>query len=87
MCFYRLCCILSYVCLFNAGKSVWGRGLLRRLQELAKNMDRVVQKYCSHHLYLMVPKMSMDQAQRLLEYADEHWSDVKGTFCVEHGLR
>ena len=50
-------------------------------------MDRVVQKYCSHHLYLMVPKMSMDQAQRMLEYADEHWSDVKGTFCVEHGLR
>ena len=32
-------------------------------------------------------QVSMDQAQRLLKYADEHWSDVKGTFCVEHGLR
>ncbi len=52
-----------------------------------KNMDRVMQEYNSHSLYLMFPKMSMDQAHHLLAYADEHWSDVKGTFCVEHGLR
>ena len=56
-------------------------------EDWLKHVDRIVQKYGSHSLYLMFPEMSMDQANKLLAYADAHWSDVKGTFCVEHGLR
>jgi 5-methyltetrahydrofolate--homocysteine methyltransferase len=70
-----------------AGKSIWVKVYSGDFEDWLKNVDRVVQKYGSHSLYLMFPEMSMDQAQRLLKYADEHWSDVKGTFCVEHGLR
>lgn len=70
-----------------AGKSIWVKVYSGSFEDWLKNVDRIVQKYGSHSLYLMFPEMSMDQAQRLLKYADEHWSDVKGTFCVEHGLR
>ena len=70
-----------------AGKSIWVKVYSGDFEDWLKNVDRVVQKYGSHSLYLMFPEMSMDQANRLIQYADEHWSDVKGTFCVEHGLR
>ncbi len=70
-----------------AGKSIWVKVYSGEFEDWLKNVDRVVQKYGSHSLYLMFPEMSMEQAQRLLKYADEHWSDVKGTFCEEHGLR
>ena len=29
----------------------------------------------------------MEDAKMLLDYAEENWKDVKGTFCEEHGLR
>ena len=70
-----------------AGKSIWVKVYSGSFEDWLKNVDRIVQKYGSHSLYLMFPEMSMDQATRLIQYADEHWSDVKGTFCVEHGLR
>ncbi len=70
-----------------AGKSIWVKVYSGDFEDWLKNVDRVVQKYGSHSLYLMFPEMSMEQAERLLAYADAHWSDVKGTFCVEHGLR
>ena len=70
-----------------AGKSIWVKVYSGGFEDWLKNVDRIVQKYGSHSLYLMFPEMSMEQAECLLQYADEHWSDVKGTFCVEHGLR
>ena len=70
-----------------AGKSIWVKVYSGDFEDWLKNVDRVVQKYGSHSLYLMFPEMSMEQANRLIQYADEHWSDVKGSFCVEHGLR
>ena len=70
-----------------AGKSIWVKVYSGEFEDWLRNVDRVVQKYGSHSLYLMFPEMSMVQAKRLLKHADEHWSDVKGTFCEEHGLR
>jgi len=28
----------------------------------------------------MLPEMSMEQAEKLLAYAEENWSDIKGSF-------
>ena len=70
-----------------AGKSIWVKVYSGGFEDWLRNVDRIVQKYGSHSLYLMFPEMSMEQAQALIQYADAHWSDVKGTFCVEHGLR
>lgn len=70
-----------------AGKSIWVKVYSGEFEDWIKNVDRLVQKYGSHSLFLLFPEMSHQQAEYLLDYADQHWSDVKGTFCVEHGLR
>ncbi len=63
-----------------AGKALWVKVYSGEFEDWLRNVDRLVQKYGSHSLFLMFPEMSMEQAQRLLAYADEHWSDVEGTF-------
>ena len=49
-------------------------------EDWVRNADRIVQKYGSHSLYLFFPDMPMEQAEKLIAYAKEHWSDVQGTF-------
>lgn len=63
-----------------AGKSLWIKVYSGEFEDWIKNVDRIVQKYGSHSLFLLFPEMSMEQAHTLLSYADEHWSDVEGTF-------
>lgn len=70
-----------------AGKSLWVKVYSGDFQDWISHVDRLVQKYGSHSLFLFFPEMSLDEGKRLLEYADKNWSDVKGTFCQEHGLR
>ncbi len=70
-----------------AGKSIWVKVYSGSFEDWLKNVDRIVQKYGSHSLFLLFPEMSEEQGHRLLAYAEEHWKDVKGTFCEEHGLR
>lgn len=70
-----------------AGKSIWVKVYSGSFEDWLKNVDRIVQKYGSHSLFLLFPEMSLKQGQTLIQYAEDHWKDVKGTFCVEHGLR
>ena len=63
-----------------AGKALWIKVYSGEFEDWLRNVDRLVQKYGSHSLFLMFPEMSHEQAVRLLAYADEHWSDVRGTF-------
>ena len=65
-----------------AGKSLWVKVYSGEFEDWIRNVDRIVQKYGSHSLFLMFPEMSMEQAVSLLEYADKNWSDVEGTFRV-----
>ena len=64
----------------RAGKSLWIKVYSGEFEDWIKNVDRIVQKYGSHSLFLLFPEMSMEQAETLLDYADKYWSDVKGTF-------
>lgn len=68
-----------------AGKSIWVKVYSGEFEDWIKNVDRIVQKYGSHSLFLLFPEMSMEQAEYLLDYADKNWSDVKGTFCEKLG--
>lgn len=68
-----------------AGKSIWVKVYSGEFEDWIKNVDRIVQKYGSHSLFLLFPEMSMEQAAYLLDYAEKHWSDVKGTFCEKIG--
>lgn len=63
-----------------AGKSLWIKVYSGGFEDWIKNCDRIVQKYGSSSIFFFYPEMSFEQAQKLLAYADEHWSDVKGTF-------
>lgn len=64
----------------RAGKSLWLRIYDGEFEDWVRNADRIVQKYGSHSLYLFFPDMPMEQAEKLIAYAKEHWSDVQGTF-------
>ena len=68
-----------------AGKSIWVKVYSGEFEDWIKNVDRIVKKYGSHSLFLLFPEMSMQQAEYLLDYADKHWSDIKGTFCEQLG--
>lgn len=68
-----------------AGKSIWVKVYSGEFEDWIRNVDRLVKKYGSHSLFLLFPEMSMEQAVYLLDYAEKHWSDVKGTFCESLG--
>ena len=68
-----------------AGKSIWVKVYSSEFEDWIRNVDRIVNKYGSHSLFLLFPEMSMEQAAYLLDYADRNWSDVKGTFVESLG--
>lgn len=68
-----------------AGKSIWVKVYSGDFEDWLKNCDRLVQRYGSHSLFFLFPEMSHDQAVRLLDYAEENWSDIKGTFVESLG--
>ena len=68
-----------------AGKSIWVKVYSGEFEDWIRNVDRIVNKYGSHSLFLLFPEMSMEQAAYLLDYADRNWSDVKGTFVESLG--
>ena len=68
-----------------AGKSIWVKVYSGEFEDWIRNVDRIVNKYGSHSLFLLFPEMSMEQAAYILDYADRNWSDVKGTFVESLG--
>lgn len=68
-----------------AGKSIWVKVYSGEFEDWIRNVDRIVNKYGSHSLFLLFPEMSMEQAAYLLDYADRNWSDVNGTFVESLG--
>ena len=66
-----------------AGKSIWVKVYTGEFEDWIRNSDRIVKKYGSHSLFFLFPEMSLEQANTLLQYAEENWKDVKGTFCEE----
>ena len=68
-----------------AGKSIWVKVYSGEFEDWIRNVDRIVNKYGSHSLFILFPEMSMEQAAYLLDYADRNWSDVKGTFVESLG--
>ena len=50
-----------------AGKSIWVKVYSGEFEDWIRNVDRIVNKYGSHSLFLLFPEMSMEQAAYLLE--------------------
>lgn len=65
----------------TAGKSLWVKVYSGSYDDWVRGAERIVRKYGSRGLFFYFPEMPLDQALRLTEYADKHWSDVEGTFA------
>ena len=63
-----------------AGKSLWIKVYSGEFEDWLRNCERLVMKYGSHSIFFFFPEMSLEQANKLISYADEHWSDIKGWF-------
>lgn len=68
-----------------AGKSLWVKVYSGDFEDWIRNVDRLVERYGSHSLFLFFPEMSLEQANTLLDHAEKHWSDVEGTFPGKRG--
>ncbi|MEI6100259.1 MAG: trimethylamine corrinoid protein 2 [Eubacteriales bacterium] len=63
-----------------AGKSLWVKVYTGEIDDWIKNVDKLVKRYGSHSLFMHFPEMSMQEAEKLLNYAEKHWSDIEGSF-------
>jgi len=64
----------------EAGKSIWVKVYSGEFEDWIKNAERLVKRYGSHSLFFHFPEMSLVEAERLIDHADKHWSNVVGTF-------
>lgn len=64
----------------KAGKSLWIKVYSDGFDGWIRNCDRIVKRYGSSSIFFFYPEMSLEQAEKLLAYAEENWSNVKGTF-------
>lgn len=63
-----------------AGKSLWIKVYTGEFDDWVKGVDKLVERYGSHSMFLHFPEMTEGQAAALLTYAEKNWSDVEGTF-------
>jgi hypothetical protein len=63
-----------------AGKSLWVKVYSGELGDWIRNVDKLVKRYGSHSLFMHFPEMSMQEAEKLLNYAEKNWSDIEGSF-------
>lgn len=64
----------------RAGKSLWIKVYSGTVDDWIRNVDRLVQKYGSHSTLFYFDPMPMEDAKKLMDYAEKHWQNVKGTF-------
>ena len=65
-----------------AGRSLWIKVYSGEcVEDWIRNMDRVVKKYGSARLFFFLPEMSLEDAEKLIAYAEENWKDVPGSFA------
>lgn len=64
----------------RAGKSLWIKVYTGTVDDWIAGCDRLVKKYGSDRLYFYFNPMPIEDAKKLMAYAEEHWCDVKGTF-------
>ncbi len=64
----------------EAGKSLWIKVYSGTFEEQLERLDKIVKRYGSNAMFLYFNPMPMDQAKKLLAYAEENWSDIEGDY-------
>ncbi len=64
----------------TANKGLWVKVYGGDMSEQIKRVDNLVARYGSNALFLYFSPMKSGEAQMLLEHAERHWADVKGSY-------
>lgn len=67
----------------ESGKSLWIKVYSGEFNEWLERVTRLVKRYGSNAMFLYFPPMPKKQADQLLAYADEHWSDVESEYLKQ----
>lgn len=66
-----------------AGKGLWVKVYSGEVEEWLERLDKLVSRYGSNALFLYFSPMPLERARRILDHAEQHWSDVEGSFVRE----
>ncbi len=64
----------------RAGKSLWVQVYGGGVDAWLGRIDRLVERYGSNALFLCLPTVSMEDAEKILSRAEKRWKDVEGRF-------
>lgn len=65
-----------------AGKSLWVKVYSGDINDWIRGVDKLVERYGSHSLFLHFPEMNQTDADKLMAHANKYWCDVQGTFAM-----
>lgn len=67
----------------KAGKGLWIKVYTGTMEEWLPRVDKIVARYGSKAMFLFFPNMSKADADKLLQHAEDNWSDIEGTYLKE----
>lgn len=66
-----------------AGKGLWVKVYSGEFETWLERLDKLVARYGSNAMFLYFNPMPMEQAKKLMEHAQKHWSDIEGSYVKE----
>ncbi len=66
-----------------AGKGLWVKVYTGEVEEWIERLDKLIARYGTNALFLYFNPMSMEQATKLMDYAEKNWCDIEGSYIRE----
>ena len=66
-----------------AGKGLWVKVYSGEFETWLERLDKLIARYGTNALFLYFNPMPMEQAKKLMEYAEKYWCDIEGSYVKE----
>ncbi len=66
-----------------AGKGLWVKVYSGEFESWLERLDKLIARYGTNALFLYFNPMPIEQAERLMEYAEKNWCDIEGSYVKE----
>lgn len=66
-----------------AGKGLWVKVYSGEFEEWIERLDKLIARYGTNALFLYFNPMPIEQAKKLMEYAEKNWCDIEGSYVKE----
>lgn len=66
-----------------AGKGLWVKVYSGTVEEWMERLDNLIARYGTNALFLYFNPMSMEEAKKIMDYAEKHWCDIEGSYVKE----